>query len=88
MRWEPCYRASGGPEAHLVKGFLEGQGVPCLVHEGGSSMYPAVAFGTEVLVPEHWLPVAKKMIENRERPRPERATRGRVLPLRPRRARA
>jgi hypothetical protein len=88
MRWEACYHASAGPEAHLVKGFLEGRGVPCLVHEGGSSMYPAAAFGSKVLVPEHWLAVAQKMIESRVRRRPQRAARGRVLPLRPRRARA
>jgi len=88
MRWEACYQAAAGPEAHMVMGFLEGQGVPCLLREGGSSMYPAVAFGSEVLVPEHWLAVARKMIESRERRRPERVTRGRVLPMRPRRARA
>ena len=47
-----------------------------------SSVYPSTAFGSRVhvLVPEDWLPVAKKMVERRRRAKPAR-----VVPLRPRR---
>lgn len=65
MSWQACYRAPNAPEAHLVKGFLEGRGVPCLLQDEGPSIYPVPAFGTQVLVPADWLPVARKMIERR-----------------------
>ena len=82
MDWLACYSAPTPPEAHVVKGFLEGRGVPCLLRAEGSSVYPSTAFGSRVhvLVPEDWLPVAKKMVERRLRAKPAR-----VVPLRPRR---
>src|SRR5437879_13648823 len=82
MDWLACYSAPTPPEAHVVKGFLEGRGGPCLLRAEGSSVYPSTAFGSRVhvLVPEDWLPVAKKMVERRRRAEP-----GRVVPLRPRR---
>src|SRR5438046_9713462 len=82
MSWRACYSAPTPPEAHVVKGFLEGRGVPCLLRAEGSSVYPSTAFGSRVhvLVPEDWLPVAKKMVERRRRAEPAR-----VVPLGPRR---
>jgi len=82
MSWLACYSAPTPPEAHVVKGFLEGRGVPCLLRAEGSSVYPSTAFGSRVhvLVPEDWLLVAKKMVERRRRAKPAR-----VVPLRPRR---
>ena len=41
MSWRACYSAPTPPEAHLVKGFLEQRGVPCLLRSEGPSMYPA-----------------------------------------------
>jgi putative signal transducing protein len=81
VSWHPCYCAPA-PQAHVVKGFLEQRGVPCLLRNEGPSMYPSAAFGlrVHVLVPEDWLPVARKMVERRRRARPKR-----VVPLRPRR---
>src|SRR2546428_12080694 len=81
MDWLACYSAPTPPEAHVVKGFLEGRGVPCLLRAEGSSVYPSTAFGSRVhvLVPEDWLPVAKKMVERRRRAEPARG-----VPLRPR----
>lgn len=74
MSWRACYSAAHPPEAHLVKGFLEQRGVPCVLRSEGPSMYPAAALGTRVhvLVPEDWLPVAQKMVDSRRRTRPAR----------------
>jgi hypothetical protein len=82
MSWHACYSATA-PEAHVVKGFLEQRGVPCLLDSEGPTMYPSLAFGTRVhvLVPEDWLPVARKMVDRRRRAKPAR-----VLPFRRRRA--
>ncbi|HJQ83815.1 MAG TPA: DUF2007 domain-containing protein [Candidatus Binatia bacterium] len=81
MSWRACYSATS-PEAHVVKGFLEQRGVPCLIRNDGPSMYPAAGFGprVHVLVPEDWLLVAHKLVDRRRKARPAR-----VVPLRPRR---
>jgi hypothetical protein len=88
VSWRPCYSAATSPEAHLVKGFLEQRGVPCLLQTDGPTPYPAAALGmaVHVLVPSDWLPVALKLVE---RPAPPRREPGpaAVLPLRPRRVR-
>jgi len=82
--WQTCYSALTSPEAHLVKGFLEHRGVPCLLANDGPTMYPSAAFGmrVRVLVPEDWLKVAQKLVERRRRRREERVI---ALPLRRRR---
>ena len=83
--WQTCYSAPTQPEAHLVKGFLEQRGVPCLLANEGPTMYPSAAFGmrVQVLVPGEWLPVAQKLVERRRRRREKRVL---ALPLRRRRA--
>jgi hypothetical protein len=59
------------PEAYLVKGFLEHQGIPCLLENGRFGMDPVRigSLGTiRILVPEEWVPVASKLISRRTRP--------------------
>jgi Putative prokaryotic signal transducing protein len=82
VSWLACWSAPA-LEAHLVKGFLEHRGVPCLLKSEGPSIYPVPAFGVRVLVPEDWLPVAQKLLARRRRPR-----RNEVVPLRRRKERA
>jgi len=68
MSWSTCWTAPT-PEAHLVKGFLETRGVPCLLLGEGAGLYPVPGFALRVLVPDEWLPVARKMLTT---PRPRR----------------
>jgi len=84
VSWLACYSATA-PEAHVVKGFLEQRGVPCLLRSEGPSIYPSAGLGmrVHVLVPEDWFPVAHKLVDRRRRARPSR-----VVTLRPRRRRA
>jgi hypothetical protein len=67
-RWVRCYDAATEPEAHMVRGFLEQRGVPCMLRPMGSSIYPVAAFGTEVLVPHDWLQVVAQWLRARRRP--------------------
>ena len=84
--WDPCYSAATPSEAHVVKGFLEQRGVPCVLRSEGPTFYPSAAFGmrVQVLVPQDWLPVARQMVERRRRARPRRVV---ALPLGRRKAR-
>jgi hypothetical protein len=68
MSWVRCYDAATEPEAHMVRGFLEERGVPCMLRPMGSSIYPAVGFGTQVLVPADWQRVAANWLRTRRRP--------------------
>ena len=85
MSWGSCYSAATASEAHVVKGFLELRGVPCVLQSDGLSIYPSAAIGrgVKVLVPEDWLPVARKLVAGREAARGVR--RGRVVRM-PRRS--
>ena len=82
MSWHACYSATP-PEAHVVKGFLEQRGVPCVLRSEGPTMSPAggLGFRAHVLVPEDWLPVARKLVDRRRKTRTAR-----VLPFRRRTA--
>jgi hypothetical protein len=82
--WDPCYSAATPTEAHVVKGFLEHRGVPCVLESEGPTFYPSAAFGmrVRVLVPQDWLPVARQLVDRRRRARPLR-----VVALAPRRRR-
>jgi len=84
MSWRSCYTAPTPPDAHLVKGFLEQRGVPCVLQTEGPTVYPSVAFGhrVHVLVPEDWLPVARKLVDRPTRPASQPASR--VVPFRTR----
>jgi hypothetical protein len=81
VSWGSCYSAASASEAHVVKGFLELRGVPCVLQSDGLSIYPSAAIGrgVTVLVPEHWLLVARKLVAGRTPPR--RPRRGRVVRL-------
>ena len=68
MSWVRCYEAATEPEAHMVRGFLEERGVPCLLRPMGSSLYPVAAFGTQVLVPDDWQQVAANWLRRPRRP--------------------
>lgn len=70
--WDACYAAATPSEAHLVKGFLEHRGVPCVLADEGATMYPtaALGLGVRVLVPRDWLAVARKFVARRMAPRP------------------
>jgi hypothetical protein len=80
MSWRVCHATVFEPEAHLVKGFLEHQGIPCLLESRRMPVDPlrANALGTiRILVPEEWVPVASKLISHRTRQR--RPARGEVI---------
>ena len=81
MSWGSCYSAATASEAHVVKGFLELRGVPCVLQSDGLSVYPSAAIGrgVKVLVPEDWLPVARKLVAGRAPI--GRTRRGRVVRL-------
>jgi hypothetical protein len=68
MPWKVCHATAFEPEAHLVKGFLEHQGIPCLLESRRFEMDPirTGSLGTiRILVPEEWVPVAAKLISHR-----------------------
>ena len=68
MPWKVCHATAFEPEAHLVKGFLEHQGIPCLLESQRFEMDPVRtgSLGTiRILVPEEWVPVAAKLISHR-----------------------
>jgi hypothetical protein len=67
VSWVRCYEAATEPEAHMVRGFLEERGVPCVLRPLGPSIYP-VAFGMEVLVPPDWQQIAHQYLRRRRRP--------------------
>lgn len=74
MPWKVCHATGFEPEAHLVKGFLEHQGIPCLLENRRFGLEPVRtgSLGTiQILVPEEWIPVASKLISHRTR-RPAR----------------
>ena len=75
MSWKVCHATAFEPEAYLVKGFLEHQGIPCLLESRRFGMDPVRigSLGTiRILVPEELVPVASKLISHRTR-RPIRA---------------
>jgi len=71
MSWKVCHATAFEPEAYVVKGFLEHQGIPCLLENGRFGMDP-VRTGSlgaiRILVPEEWVPVASKLISRRTGP--------------------
>ncbi len=66
--WEACYATPIEAEAHVVKGFLEHYGVPCLLENRRFGAQPLTfcALGqVKVLVPEDWLRIARGLINGR-----------------------
>jgi len=70
MGWEACYSTPMEVQAHLVKGYLEQFGVPCVLDNGRFGMKP-LTFGAlgeiHVLVREDWVDVARGLLRGRER---------------------
>ena len=78
MSWEPCYWTPVEAEAHVVKGFLEHYGVPCVLASDRFGVQPLTfcALGqVKVLVPEDWLRVARGLIDSRRQRRRRRIKR-------------
>lgn len=68
--WEECYATPVEAEAHVVKGFLEHYGVPCVLRNDRFRAQPLTfcALGqVRILVPQDWLRVARGLIKGRER---------------------
>ena len=69
MGWSACYSTPLEFQAHLVKGYLEQYGVPCLIEHARFGMKP-LTFGAlgevRILVREDWLHVARGLIRGRE----------------------
>jgi len=68
IAWESCYATPVEAEAHVVKGFLEQYGVPCILENRRFGVQPLTfcALGqVKVLVPQDWLRVARGLIDGR-----------------------
>lgn len=80
MAWESCYATPLEAEAHVVKGFLEQYGVPCVLQSDRFGVQPLTfcALGQiKVLVPEEWSRVARGLINGREQRHVRLVPRGR-----------
>jgi hypothetical protein len=60
--WEACYSTAHEFQAHIVKGYLEQFGVPCLV----DGARPLGLGQVQVLVHADWAHVARGLIRGRE----------------------
>jgi hypothetical protein len=72
MTWESCYETPMEVEAHVVKGFLEHYGVPCVLENDRFRAQPLTfcALGqVRILVPEDWAHVARGLIDGRQKKR-------------------
>ncbi len=75
MGWESCYATPVEAEAHVVKGFLEQYGVPCLLVSNRFAAQPLTfcALGqVQVLVPAEWMKIAQGLIRGRKKVVPSR----------------
>jgi len=78
ISWKSCYATPVEAEAHVVKGFLEHYGVPCLLanHRFAAQPLTFCALGqVRVMVPTDWLRVALGLIKGREKRPARRAVR-------------
>jgi hypothetical protein len=69
MDWEVCYSTGTEIQAHLVKGYLEQYGVPCLVETSGFAMTPfsfGACGGARVLVRDDFAHIARGLLRGRE----------------------
>lgn len=68
MPWAVCYSTGVEPEAYVVKGFLETQGIPCVIdnlrHPVNSRTFGGISV-IDILVPDEWSAVAERMIRRR-----------------------
>lgn len=78
MGWDVCYSTPIEAEAHVVKGFLEQYGVPCMLSSNRFAAQPLTfcALGQiALLVPHDWIRVACGLIRGRGRASPARPAR-------------
>jgi hypothetical protein len=79
MGWQICYSSPVEVHAHVVKGYLEQFGVPCVLESDRFGMKPLTfcALGeVRLLVREDWIHVARGLLRGREG---DAASRGRPL---------
>jgi len=83
MDWHACYSTPLEFQAHLVKGYLEQYGVPCLIANDTFGMKP-LTFGAlgevHVLVRGDWAHIARGLINGRDGKETRRASNLRCLP--------
>jgi hypothetical protein len=78
MGWEVCYATPIEAEAHVVKGFLEQYGVPCVLVSNRFAAQPLTfcALGqVKLLVHPDWVRVARGLINGRRSAPPQRRAR-------------
>jgi hypothetical protein len=67
--WRACYSSPTEVDAHLVKGYLEQFGVPCILDSRRFGMKP-VSFGAlgdvRILVHADWIHIALGLLRGRE----------------------
>jgi hypothetical protein len=66
--WRVCFCTPMEHEAHIVKGFLEHYGVPCVSENQNFRMEPLTFFAMgeiRLLVPDEWSRVARGLIAGR-----------------------
>jgi len=66
MSWTACYTTPLEFQAHLVKGYLEQYGVPCLVEGAGFGSMTLGIGQARVLVRADWADVAHGLLRSRE----------------------
>ncbi len=71
MSWTACYATPLEFQAHLVKGYLEQYGVPCLVEGAGVGSTTLGIGQARVLVRADWVDVAHGLLRSREQPQAE-----------------
>lgn len=83
INWQSCYSTPLEAQAHIVKGYLENFGVPCVLENHRFGMKPLTtgALGeVRVLVREDWVEIAAGLLRGRsrgeKRRRPWRLLRG------------
>lgn len=69
MDWQACYSTPMEFQAHLVMGYLEHYGVPCILENQRFRMKP-LTFGAlgevRILVRNDWLHVAQGLLRGRD----------------------
>ena len=64
--WETCYTTANEFQAHLVKGYLEQYGVPCLIEGHRFALKPLGIGEVRLLVRADWSHIARGLIRGRE----------------------
>lgn len=72
MAWQACYSTPIEVQAHLVKGYLEQFGIPCVLESLRFGMKP-LTFGAlgevRILVHDDWVHIARGLLRGRQQPK-------------------